>query len=119
MDMLQKIFELQGRLDAEITEKRNIDKLPTERIQMNALAIISELSEVLDEVNFKWWKNPKEVDHDALVEEIVDVMHFLVGMFIYAGADAEEVFRVYMSKHQENVNRQRGLSSKAGYEVGR
>ena len=39
------------------------------------LAIISELSEVLDEANFKWWK--KQGDDDAkLHEEIVDVLHF-------------------------------------------
>jgi dimeric dUTPase (all-alpha-NTP-PPase superfamily) len=31
-------------------------------MQKEVLAMLSELSEVLDEVNFKWWKNPRPVE---------------------------------------------------------
>ena len=34
-----------------------------------------ELGEILDEVNFKWWKDTR-IDHERLKEEIVDVHTF-------------------------------------------
>jgi len=86
-----------------------------EWVQKDVLAMLSELAEVLDEVNFKWWKNPKEIDAPALNEELADVLHFFVSMCIHAGLDADELFRIYTEKNQENLNRQSGLSQKQGY----
>jgi dimeric dUTPase (all-alpha-NTP-PPase superfamily) len=57
--------------------------------------MISELSEVLDEVNFKWWKNKKEINDAQLKEEIVDLLHFLVSMSLKAGLSSEEIFSIY------------------------
>lgn len=118
MDKLERIFELQKSFNDELVERRGLTGIPMEKwIQMQTLATISELSELLDEVNFKWWKNPKPVDQDALKEELVDILHFFVSMCLSAGMDAEELHERYLKKNQENFDRQHGLSKKAGYEL--
>lgn len=116
MDKLDRIFALQKHLDTEIIEKRNLQNItPAEWVQKDVLAILSELAELLDEVNFKWWKNEKPIDTKALHEELVDVLHFFVSMCIHAGLDAEGLYAVYEEKNKENIDRQYGRSHKAGY----
>lgn len=116
MDKLDQIFAMQSMLDAHIIERRGLAHItPEEWVQKDVLAIISELGELLDEVNFKWWKNPKALDKAALHEELIDVLHFFVSMCIHAGMGAEDVYWVYMDKNKENFNRQQGISQKPGY----
>lgn len=52
MDKLEKIFEMQKLLDDDIAARRNLDFTTEEWMQKEVLAMLSELSEVLDEVNF-------------------------------------------------------------------
>jgi dimeric dUTPase (all-alpha-NTP-PPase superfamily) len=118
MDKLDMIFQLQRSLDDDIAERRDLSYSKEVWMQKEVLAMISELSEVLDEVNFKWWKNPKPVDDAALKGELVDVLHFFVSMCLKSGMDAEELFGLYRAKNQENFDRQYGRSEKPGYEVG-
>ncbi|MDD4342998.1 MAG: dUTPase [Eubacteriales bacterium] len=115
MDKLDKIFEMQSFLDEKIARERNLKFSKEEWIQKEVLAMISELSEVLDEVNFKWWKNKKEINDDQLKEEIVDLLHFLISMSLKAGMSAEEIFSIYMKKNEENIKRQEGKTEKEGY----
>ena len=117
MDKLEKIFEMQKLLDDDIAARRNLDFTTEEWMQKEVLAMLSELSEVLDEVNFKWWKNKKPLDTDALRGELVDILHFFVSMCIRSGMDADELFARYIEKNQENFDRQYGRSEKKGYEV--
>ena len=118
MDKLDVIFQLQQSLDQDIAQRRNLQFTREEWMQKEVLAMLSELTEVLDEVNFKWWKNPKPVDDAALKGELVDVLHFFVSMCLKSGMDAEELFSLYRAKNQENFDRQYGRSQKQGYEVG-
>ena len=117
MDKLDTIFAMQKGLDEEIAALRKLDYPQEVWIQKGVLAMISELSEVLDEVNFKWWKNPKELNEHAIKEELVDVLHFFVGMCIRSGMTADELYRIYTEKNRENYDRQYGKSEKKGYEV--
>jgi len=118
LDKLDVIFQLQQSLDDDIVARRNLNYSREEWMQKEVLAMISELSEVLDEVNFKWWKNPKPVDDAALKGEIVDILHFFVSMCLKSGMSAEELFTLYKAKNQENFDRQYGRSQKQGYEIG-
>lgn len=118
MDKLDSIFQKQAELDKLInqTKKIQVDKYtPQEWIQKKALALIGEVTEVLDETNYKWWKINQEFKSDKLKEELVDVLHFLISMCLTAGLTSEELFAIYMSKHQENLDRQNGKSKKQGY----
>ena len=79
MDKLDKIFELQKKFDEDLINNRNLHGITLEQwIQKETLAIISELAELLNEVNFKWWKNPKQIDC-CRKGRVVDILHF-VGM---------------------------------------
>lgn len=116
MDKLDVIFDLQRKLDEDIVERRGLQHItPEEWIQKDVLAILSELSELLDEVNFKWWKNPKALDRAAIKEELVDILHFFLSMCWRAGMDADELFQIYTDKNRENFDRQYGRSEKKGY----
>lgn len=117
MDRLQVIFGLQKSLDTDIAERRKLEFTPEQWIQKDVLAMISELSELLDEVNFKWWKNPKPIDDEALQGELVDILHFFISMCIRAGMDADKLYEGYIAKNKENFDRQYGRSQKTGYEV--
>lgn len=114
-DMLMEIFRLQKQFDDAVVEHRDLNYTPDVWIQKEILAIISELSEVLDEVNFKWWKDPKEINQGRLTEEIVDVLHFFVSMCLKAGIGPEELYQAYIRKNRENFARQQGSSDREGY----
>lgn len=115
-DKLDIIFEMQKALDTEIESRRSLSFSKSEWIQKEVLAIISELSEVLDEANFKWWKKHEEIDDAKLHEEIVDVLHFFISMCMRAGLDADTLFELYKQKNLENLNRQHGKSAVKNYE---
>lgn len=117
MDKLETIFEMQKSLNDYIIKSRNIDFSMEEWLQKDVLATLSELSEMLDEINWKWWKNKKEVNMDNLRNEIVDILHFFVSMCIFTGMDANELFSRYLDKNKENFDRQNGISQKKGYEL--
>lgn len=116
MDRLEKMMEIQEALNQTIRDKRNLhDVSPMEWMQKYTLAMLSEMAEMLDEVNFKWWKNSKEVDFPALKEELVDILHFFLSMCLVSGMDAEEMYQIYLRKNEENIRRQEGKSLKPGY----
>ena len=118
MDKLDAIFAKQKAFDDEIIEKRNLQNItPQEWIQKETLAMLSELAELIDEVNFKWWKNPKPINETAVKEELVDILHFFVSMCIKMGMTPEDVYDMYMDKNKENFKRQHGQSEKKGYEL--
>lgn len=117
MDKLDKIFELQALLDEDIKTKRNLDYSYEVWMQKDILATIDELTELLNELNYKWWKNPKPIDKAAINEELVDVLHFFVSMCLKSGMSANDLYTIYLSKNKENFDRQLGKSQKSGYEV--
>lgn len=116
MDKLEQIFSLQQAFNSELVERRQLNDIPMEKwLQMQTLAMVSELAELIDEVNFKWWKNPRPVDDDRVREELVDILHFFVSMCLSAGMSADELYERYIEKNRENFDRQHGRSAKPGY----
>ena len=116
MDKLDTLFAMQKQLDEEIREKHALTGISNEEwVRNKAMALMLELSEVVAETNYRWWKQPKPIDEAALKEELVDVLHFFLGMCIDAGMDAQELFDVYLAKNEENHKRQNGTSQKQGY----
>lgn len=117
-DKLDMIFELQEKFDLDVIKNRKLENIqPEEWIQKQTLAVMSELAELLNEVNFKWWKNPKEVNIMNVKEELIDILHFFVGMCNRIGMSSTELFKIYIEKNKENFKRQYGLSDKKGYEL--
>ena len=117
-DKLDMIFELQEKFDQDVIKNRQLENIqPEEWIQKQTLAVMSELAELLNEVNFKWRKNPKEVNTMNVKEELIDILHFFVGMCNRIGMSSTELFKIYIEKNKENFKRQYGLSDKKGYEL--
>lgn len=119
MDKLDAIFEKQLAFNQYMETKRNLPEVSREVwIQRECMAMMVELSEVLEEVNYKWWKNAKPLDEAAIKEELVDVLHFFVSACQKMGMTAQELYDGYMDKNQENFNRQDGTGKKSGYAPG-
>ncbi|MEW6661187.1 MAG: dUTPase [Bacillota bacterium] len=117
MDKLDYIFQLQKAFDDELCRRRSLKDLDQETwLQKEVMAIIAELGELLNEVNFKWWKNPKPLDREKIKEELVDILHFFTSMCIKMDITSQELFEAYKLKNQENFARQNGTSAKQGYE---
>lgn len=116
MDKLEQIFELQKGFQDKLKRERGLENIPMEEwLQKQTLAMVSELAELLEEVNFKWWKNPHALNQAAIREELSDILHFFVSMCLEAGMTAQDLYDVYLGKNQENVLRQEGKSAKPGY----
>ncbi|MEM5645605.1 dUTPase [Bacillus cereus] len=117
IDKLTELFTLQSDLDNRIISKRNIEKSLDEWVVGITLAMESEIDEIRREVNWKWWKNEKPIDKEALQGEVIDMWHFLISLSLKCDLSAEDVYRIYLEKNRENHARQGGTSLKEGYAV--
>lgn len=119
MDKLEEIFTMQKSLNDYIVNNRGVEELKNfdNAISKHAVALLCELTEVIEETNYRWWKNPKEIDMAKVKEELIDVLHFYISMCLDAGMTADEMYSIYMAKNKENFDRQNGLSAKSGYKI--
>ena len=115
-DKLDRIFALQKAFQDDLAARRGIEGAAMEQwIQRLSLAMISEISELIDEVNFKWWKRARDVDIGRVRDELADILHFFVSMCLYAGMDAAELFDRYAAKNKINFDRQDGVAGDGAY----
>ncbi|MCK5806958.1 MAG: dUTP diphosphatase [Mycoplasmataceae bacterium] len=80
--MINKIYSMQIKLDEAMRVAHNID---TDAIkEKKVIAVIVEISEFANEVaSFKYWKKNKNINHEKVTEEYVDVIHFVTSLYIY------------------------------------
>ena len=71
------------------------------------LCCLDELSEILNQQNWKHWKKPVPVNEIELKYELVDLLHFLISMMLVWEMDADEVYSMYLAKNKENHERQK------------
>ncbi len=118
MDRLEEMFALQQAFNESIIASRGLEHVSRQEwMQKHTLALICETAEMLEETNYKWWKNRKPVDEAALKEELVDMCHFFLSLCINAGLDARELHEMYLKKNQVNFDRQTGVVEKPGYKL--
>lgn len=117
MDKLDVIFAKQQALDSYLATERGLDFDLSTWVEKEILAMVAELGELLNEVNFKWWKNPRPLNREAIKEELADLLHFFVSLCLKLGIGPGELYEAYLAKNLENFRRQQGLSTKEGYEV--
>lgn len=115
MDKLEHVFRLQAELNEMIRERWQLNFEANVWVEKNALALIHEVMELLDEVGYKWWKRKDKIDRERVTDELADVMHFFVSLCLALGVGPEELYRAYTEKNAENIKRQLGLSQKQGY----
>lgn len=72
-----------------------------------------ELHEVLAEVHWKPWKDKRGIKDVAKYrEEMADVLHFILDLYLAAGISGREIVVDYLSKHYENLERNKSAEYK-------
>lgn len=75
-------------------------------IRQTVLCATDELHELLHEVHWKPWKEGHGIrDVEAYREELADVVHFVLDLYLAAGLTGDDLVNDYFSKHQENIRR--------------
>jgi dimeric dUTPase (all-alpha-NTP-PPase superfamily) len=69
-------------------------------------AITQENSELVDSLQWKWWKKNQTMDLQNAKVEIIDLFHFLISAAQVAGMSADDVFEAYLKKNAVNHQRQ-------------
>jgi dimeric dUTPase (all-alpha-NTP-PPase superfamily) len=111
--------ELKSLFDKQIIFQTRLENLPFKNIKdqqnfinINILACLDELSEVLRETA---WKNPKyikggwkinqELNEDKFKEEIIDLWHFVINLSLAADFTSEELYDMFEDKNKINHKR--------------
>lgn len=84
------------------------EKFEGERIFRLCSFLIHEAVELQYDTKHKWWKAPEnyKIDYENRKVEIADLFHVLIQLSIEVGMDANDVYNAFMTKHEENVQRQ-------------
>lgn len=113
-NILEKIFELQTTFQESlghfipkyaltIGSKENV-----ELIKLQTLALVDEAMESLREIPWKPWKHVNTtIDLEKYRMELIDIFHFLVNLFLFAGMDVRMVLEYYLRKNKINTVRQK------------
>lgn len=108
MDKLDKIFEMQEKLNRRIGI--NLDNLGDDEkikwILNYSRALQQEVSELIDSVPWKWWAKYQKFDKQNARVEVVDIMHFLVSIAQVLDMSADDIFDAYCKKNAINHERQ-------------
>ncbi len=79
-----------------------------EYIKEMVLAATDELHEALGEVGWKSWASSRRIDRDAYLGELIDVLFFLMDLFIVVDTRGSEVTDRYLKKLAINTTRAKG-----------
>lgn len=109
--LIVKQIQLQSLVDRHGYEFKDVTDIVTKYMSW----IVGETDECNREVNYKVWKQPKEIDMDKLSKEIADIFIFWLDMVIRLNLHGK-IFDVVAEKQNENVQRQIGnISGREDY----
>lgn len=111
--ILENIFRLQvsfqkllgndiPKYASSILSKENV-----EIIKNQILALVDESMEALREIPWKPWKVNNTINLDNFRMELIDIFHFLINLFLYAGMSPQMVWDYFYLKNKTNVQRQK------------
>jgi NTP pyrophosphatase (non-canonical NTP hydrolase) len=103
-------FLLGMQLQIEKVWGRQVDPTDPEAVSKYVREVVlcatDELHEVLAEVHWKPWKDSRGIkDRDKYREELADVLHFILDLYLAAGISGREIVVDYMAKHYKNLER--------------
>lgn len=79
---LTELKQAQVRLDNYIHDKKGVDYIQT--YHQRCLALVVELNELANNTKcFKYWSANRVLQHDLILEEYVDCLHFCLSLTIY------------------------------------
>ena len=104
-ETLQGVMDIQLRTQVVLYPK--LKGMTQEQMFLeNTRAMVHEVIETENEVNWKHWKLPVPVDEDKLKGEIADQFIFLINQCNIAGMDANELLGLTLDKININIDRQ-------------
>jgi dUTPase len=110
-DMLADVFERQADL-ARYYQAMRPDGFyswpPRDRCTTWTRAIVHECCELDNELNWKPWKNARDLagNREERLFEMADIFHFFVQLALDQGFSAEDIHAAYVAKNDENRHRQ-------------
>ena len=108
LDMQREVESAWGRLPDPADDEKI-----SQYIREVILCATDELHEVLAEVHWKPWKTHRGIkDISAYREELADVMHFVLDLYLAAGLTGEDIYTDYVEKHYKNMDRTTSKSYK-------
>ena len=99
------VLNMQAIITAVKNEDMMVNDLPNKWLVNYSKAIKEELSELDEELLWKWWSKD-EINMQNIRVELIDILHFLISAMMCAGLTAEKVFDIYQQKHAVNIKRQ-------------
>lgn len=100
----KEMFRLQQELSCNYRWQDG--KTPEDITKVFAQAISSEAQELMNNTNWKPWKEGKKTfDYLETKYEYIDILHFVIDGLLALGVTAEEAMQIYMAKNKENHDR--------------
>lgn len=97
------------KLAEAAAKTKNVKKDPRVRWTEDFLACISsELEETREWLPWKHWRRYEDfqLNEKEIKYELIDILHFLLNLFLVWDMTPEEVMKMYIVKMQENIARQ-------------
>lgn len=97
-------YDLKGLRQAELDGDAG---LLASYINWNQTAAVQELAELREEFSWKPWAVDEQfVNKQRIIEESVDVLHFIGNIMVGLGVTDDEFWAHYRSKQRKNIVRQ-------------
>lgn len=81
---IQKLFDKQKQLDDKILKEHSLEECNL--LGPKTLALLVELGELANETRcFKYWSKKAPSPHEAILEEYVDCLHFILSIGLHEG----------------------------------
>lgn len=106
MDNLQFMLERQKEFDKLLQISNRTPVTETERFKIYTLSTIVELSEMLQETNWKPWKKYKEFDINKVRLEFIDSLCFMLHIANILKINSKDITELYCYKRNINIKRQ-------------
>lgn len=88
-----EMLKMQRQLDDVISKTHNLNR--KEIMNEKNLALLIEFAEFSNELAaFKYWKNNKQINPEAVYEEFADVLHFIFSFFLSSGVKKIENIKI-------------------------
>lgn len=96
--LIKEMLQMQAKLDESIMKEYGLTKIDEEKL---CLAILDEVGELTHELkaNWCWWKKTQPpVDEEKVLEELVDVWHFVLSWQNHFNHGEEGIKNICMLK---------------------
>ena len=97
---LQELFK--KNYPGSEAQHTGISVIDEAKFEKHVLLMIKEVTEILDEINYKLHvRNKKSVNKEKIIEELVDTFKYLLNLMLIMGIEPFEFERKYAEKHKQ------------------